>query len=119
MLLNALAAKRLLDQHSVLECQEITAAALGKPLFQGDSNWYDAKAKAEAHLAERLPPIPIEKFEKKVKLLFDAGFTDDEVNQLWRHLVYLKVSDQKIALRPDGKVFVTAMRDLVKKLNGK
>jgi hypothetical protein len=112
--LNALAAKRLLDQHNVVQCQEITGAVLGKPLFRGDSNWYDARRKAESHLSERLPPIPVEKFMKNIGLLDKNGFTEAEINQLWQHLVFLKVSDQKLALRPDGDAFVEAMRELLR-----
>ena len=119
VLLNALAAKRLLDEHSVADCQDITGTVLGEPLFRGDSNWYDAKAKAEAYLAERLPPIPVEKFGQKVNLLADAGFTEVEVNQLWQHLIRLKIPAQKLALRPDGDAFVAAMRALLKKLTEK
>ena len=119
VLLNALAAMRLLEEHSVSECDEITAERLGKPLFRGDSNWYDAKAKAQAHLAERLPPIPVEKFGQKVNLLAHAGFTEVEVNQLWQHLIRLKIPAQKLALRPDGDAFVAAMRALLKKLTEK
>ncbi len=117
--LNALAAKRLLEVHNVAECEDITGNVLGKPLFQGDSNWYDAKAQAEKILDGQLPPIPIEKFTKNIKRLFDAGFTDDEVNQIWQHLVPLKVSEVRVILRPDGEEFVAAMRQLLEKLNDK
>lgn len=112
VLLNALAAKRLLAQHTVVECDNITQSALGKSLFRGDSNWYDARQKAEDHLAGRLPPIPVEQLIKKLPV---DEFSDDQENALWQHWVGLKASESRALLRLSTDKFAAKMRDILEK----
>ena len=113
VLLNALAAKRLLMHHTVAECLDLTGEALGKPLFRSESDWYDARQRADDHLAGRLPPIPIERLFHKLP---KKGFTLVEINQLWQYWVGLKVSEARPLYLLSAEKLAARMRAVLKKL---
>ena len=113
VLLNALAAKRLLMHHTVAECLDITGEVLGNPLFRSESDWYDARQSADDHLAGRLPPLPIERLWHKLP---KKEFTEVELNQVWQYWVGLKVSEARPLYLLSAEKLAATMRAVLKKL---
>lgn len=113
VLLNALAAKRLLTHHTVPECLDITGEVLGKPLFGVDSDWLDARQRADDHLAGRLPALPIERLYKKLP---KDEFTEAEINRLWQYWVGLKVAEARALYLLSTEKFVAKMQAVLKKV---
>jgi len=110
-LLKALAAWRLLKHHTAMEADEITGDVLGKPLFRSQSDWLDAKSRADDVLEGRPPQVAIGKLWVR---LDKKGFTEEELNALWQYWITLTEAQSRQLYRLKSEVFTERMRAFLK-----
>ncbi|MGB8355156.1 MAG: hypothetical protein WCD79_14760 [Chthoniobacteraceae bacterium] len=113
-LLNALAAKRLLEAHDndFEAAFQISAEVLGKPLYSNQSKWLEAKRRAEVEYDGPVPPLA--HLLRKTRDITGV-FTSDEINKMTHYwIAKASASDQRRLMRLSRDKFIKQIRELTR-----